>query len=335
MFIVRVSFLLIFCFFLSSEAFSSECRQIEGAVDFGSGTTKFIAAEVDHCAKKIVNILHEDRLQISLNEYLEKSDSAQVKIDDLKKYLPQLRKSLEALQAKGVQRPYAVATSVFRVAKNGPEMASFLKKELNIDIQIISQDQEAELGYYSALAKMNEAHPRLIVWDIGGGSMQMFAKQAKKDRIYRGDLASVTFKNQVLRDLKFADPKVTSSPNPIGVWKDAAVQIAKNHAYLNVPDYFKKEASAATIVGVGGVLSISVLKQTGSEKPEFSQSQLETTLGTRAQWTDEQIKSPYKATDVTNLALVLGYMKALNIQSIQVVEAALGEGLIYKKLQAP
>lgn len=329
-----MSFLLVLGSLLPAMAFANDCLHVEGAIDFGSGTTKFIVVEVDRCEKKINKILHEDRLQISLNEYLEKSDSEEVKLDDIKQYLPQLRKSLQSLQDRGVKRPYAVATSVFRVAKNGTEMAQFLKSELNVDVQIISQDQEAELGYYSALAKLKTKHPHLIVWDIGGGSMQMFAKQDKNDRIYRGDLASVTFKNQVLRDLKFADPKVISSPNPIGIWKDAAVQIAKNHAYLNVPAYFKKEAPSATIIGVGGVLSISVLKQTGNTDPGFSQSQIADALALRSGWTDDQIKSPYRATDVTNLALVLGYMRALNIESIQVVEAALGEGLIYKNLLA-
>lgn len=329
-----MSFLLVLCLVLPSIAFSDDCRRVEGAIDFGSGTTKFIVAEVDRCEKKVVNILHEDRLQISLNEYLEKSDTSEVNLDSLKKYLPQLRTSLKSLQDKGVKRPYAVATSVFRVAKNGAEMANFLKNELNVDVQIISQDQEAELGYYSALAKLKDAHPRLIVWDIGGGSMQMFAKYGKQDRIYRGDLASVTFKNRVLRDLKFADPKLISSPNPIGIWKDAAVQIAKNHAHLNVPAYFKKEAPSATVIGVGGVLSISVLKQIGNGNTEFSQSELANALALRSVLKDEEIKSPYKATDVTNLALVLGYMKALDIESIQVVEAALGEGLIYKNLLA-
>lgn len=330
-----MSFLLVLCVLLPSMAFANDCRQVEGAIDFGSGTTKFIVAEVDRCEKKITKILHEDRLQISLNEYLEKSDAEQVSLDHLKQYLPQLRKSLQSLHEKGVKRPYAVATSVFRVAKNGTEMAQFLKNELNVDVQIISQDQEAELGYYSALAKLKTKHLRLIVWDIGGGSMQMFAKENKKDLIYRGDLASVTFKNQVLRDLKFADPKVISSPNPIGNWRDAAVQIAKNHAYMNVPVYFKKEAPTSTIIGVGGVLSISVLKQTGNTNAEFSQGQLAEALAVRSTLKDEEIMSPYKSTDITNLALVLGYMKALNIETIQVVEAALGEGLIYKNLLKP
>lgn len=332
--IVRLSIFIVVGCFLSSLSFANDCRETMGAIDFGSGTTKFIAADVDRCEKQILQIIHEDRLQISLNEYLEKSNNGEVRLDDLRKYIPQLRKSLQTLQEKGVQRPFAVATSVFRVAKNGLEMARLLKNELKVDVQIISQDQEAELGYYSALAKLKTEQTRMIVWDIGGGSMQMFAKQGNQDHIYRGDLASVTFKNQVLRDLKFADPKVTTSPNPLGRARAAAVQIAKNHAHLNVPLYFKREASSANVIGVGGVLSISVLKQTGNTEAAFDQGDLEKALEWRSKLTDKEINSPYSATDVTNIALVLGYMRALNIQSVQVVDAALGEGLIYKNLQS-
>lgn len=296
----------------------------------GSGSTKALAALIDVCQSKIVKVLYEERLPLAFNEALEKSFDGKLPASIVKEALPQMNRLVAKMREFENIEIRGVATSVFRVAKNGATVATELEKGLGIPLKVISQDQEARLGYLAALSKRpKEASEKMIVWDIGGGSMQMFALQNKTEKIYRGDLASVTFKNSVLRRLKFQDPVQVSSPNPIGSQKENAVQLAKNHAYLNVPDFFKKNAQTYSWVGVGGVLSLSVQRQAAAGASTFTQEQAEKALAVGAKKSNEMLVGDYKDTDVTNIALVLGYMKALGIKEVHTVEVSLGEGVLF------
>lgn len=321
--------------FLISEGVQAKtCEERRGALDFGSGTTKAYAAVVDTCKKRILSVIFEERLPLALNEGMEKSESREIPLEIIDKALPTLQGFLEKMNEQKVNKIQAVATSVFRVAKNGSAVIDHLEKNLNIPIQIISQEKEAELGFWSALAQKNlSASEPVVVWDIGGGSMQMYALRDGKTHIYKGNLASVTFKNQILEVLQFKDPKQHSSPNPIGIGKNAALQLAKNHAYLNVPSFFKAEGPKARWIGVGGVLSMSVQKQTKKGETQFSRDELTETLSQRVFLKDSEIPSDYRISDISNLVLVLGYMQALQISQVETVQASLGQGLLYRDLE--
>lgn len=66
----------------------------------------------------------------------------------------------------------AVATSAIRDAKNGTDFINLIYNELQIEVEMIDGDREAELIYMGvrAAVKMNEK-PALIM-DIGGGSVE-------------------------------------------------------------------------------------------------------------------------------------------------------------------
>ncbi len=299
-------------------------------MDVGSGSTKALAAVIDVCEAKIVKVLFEERLPLAFNEALEKSSDGTIPVSIVKDAIPQMKllvvkmREIESIEISGV------ATSVFRVAKNGSAVASEISKALKIPLKVISQEEEARLGFLAARSKLpKDSSEKLVVWDIGGGSMQMYAREGKSEKIYRGDLASVTFKNLILRKLQFKDPTTVSSPNPIGLQKENAIQLAKNHAYLNVPKYFKDSAKTSTWVGVGGVLSLSVQRQAASGGSEFTAEQAEQALSEGSKKTNDMLMGDYKNTDVSNIALVLGYMKALGISKVQTVQVSLGEGVLF------
>lgn len=327
--------IFVFCFalFFFNQSGAKECEQRLGALDFGSGTTKAFAATVDVCNKKIIKVLYEDRLALALNEALERSPDKLIPEKIIAEAIPRFRDFLQKMKDLQVTQVRAVATAVFRSAKNGQALAKILSTELQVPVAVISQEQEAELGYWSALAqKTISTQEAVAVWDIGGGSMQMYSLEKGKVHIYRGDLAAVTYKNKILEVLQFKDPKVVTSPNPIGGNREAALQLAKNHAYLNVPKYFKERAAKMRWIGVGGVLSLSVQRQTQEGAFEFSRDALDQVLRQRVFLKDAEIDSDYRISDISNLALVLGYMQALNIGKVETVQSSLGQGLIYQSL---
>ncbi len=76
-----------------------------------------------------------------------------------------------AMQAAGVERYQAVATSVFRKAVNGPEVLARLESQTGIHVEVISGDHEAELSAEGAVSQVSLAGPA-VVFDIGGGSTE-------------------------------------------------------------------------------------------------------------------------------------------------------------------
>lgn len=66
----------------------------------------------------------------------------------------------------------AIATSAFRNAKNGKELAQKIYNTTGIEVNIISGDQEAELIYYGVKAALNVGHKPELIMDVGGGSVE-------------------------------------------------------------------------------------------------------------------------------------------------------------------
>ncbi len=78
-----------------------------------------------------------------------------------------LSKIIQEYKAETIK---AFATSAIREAKNATEFILAVKKEADIDIEIISGDKEAELIYYGNKMAINLGEKPCLIMDIGGGS---------------------------------------------------------------------------------------------------------------------------------------------------------------------
>ena len=78
---------------------------------------------------------------------------------------------IEAASAAGAGPPILVATHALRAARNPDELLS----RIRFPVRILSGDEEARLGFHGALAGMSRlrSHPRVLVVDIGGGSVEL------------------------------------------------------------------------------------------------------------------------------------------------------------------
>ncbi|MFN8438593.1 MAG: exopolyphosphatase [Cytophagales bacterium] len=74
----------------------------------------------------------------------------------------------------------AIATSAFRNAKNGSEIAALIYDQTGIPVEIIDGEREAELiykGITCCISEMEESH---MVVDIGGGSVEFIIGENSK-----------------------------------------------------------------------------------------------------------------------------------------------------------
>lgn len=324
------AFLIVFL--ATSVAWGKNCLERQGALDIGSGSTKAYAAIVDTCQNKIVETLFDKQIPIPFSEAVSKSGRDEIPSEIIDQAAKEIGALIKAMQEKKLARISAIATSAFRTAKNGAGAALELSKKTKIPVKVLTQEEEAEVGALSARARggVPANDTKSIVWDIGGGSMQMWAKSEAGVQLYKGDLASVSFKNQVIREIQKKDPQKVTSPNPLGKNYSRAVKLAADHARAKVPEYFKKAAAESKWLGIGGVLAISVRNQINNSSSTFTRAELEKVLAERSKLTDAEIDSAYRSTEISNLALVLGYMQALGIEKVETIEASLVQGWLLR-----
>lgn len=308
--------------------------EVRAAFDVGSGSTKMKVAQLDLCTNTVVKIVLDDQVKIDYRESLEKSKDEQIPSGTVEAGITALNTLKDKATKLGAQNFTGVATAAFRQAKNGEQVIQDIRKATGIPLRIISQNVEALIGFQAASLKIKKDPAHIISWDIGGGSQQIVViNEAKQPSVYLGELASVSFKNRVLTEVKKKNLKKINSPNPLDQSQiEKAIRIAEKEAIKSVPADIKarlEQTQNTTVVGIGGVLSKSVLKQFKNET-QVTPALLRTALDQRAGYTDKKIGDAFAATEVTNLALVYGYMKALKIKSYRPMDVNLIDGLWFQ-----
>jgi len=330
---MKYAIVIISLLFVLTNACANDCLQNRAAFDIGSSTTKMVVATVDTCLQNVKQILEEKNIAVGYKDDLDNSQG--IFSDEIQ------RKGLEALQQlKKIARKYnpsqyvGVATSAFRKSKNGVMLADRIKEKLGIRVQIIPQRTEAILGFLAAYPQTDLDKKEILVWDIGGGSMQItIARDDDTFEVFEGKLASVSMKNMIISAIQGKSYKNIKSPNPMGeAVATKAVNMAQYYAAIHVQKAIKEKAKNLTVLGIGGVHYYSVRKQCVAKSKTYTIPDVEKALKNRSKLTDSKIGGKYAATDISNLALVLGFMKELEIEKIATLKANMAHGiLIYPK----
>lgn len=325
---------LISLFSFSALAAGKNCQENRMGFDIGSGSTKMMVAKVDTCKKIILEVLHSESHPVAYNEDLEKNSDGRLSSGILKKgsvVLAEMKKN--GLTFKP-QKTYGVATSVFRKAKNGGQVIKEFSRTHKIKLDVISQEDEALLGYLSvkaASAAIEQGPKNLVVWDIGGGSMQMYSYDQRGNvQRYLGNLASVSFKNMVIEALELKNIETTLSPNPIGDKREQAIALARSYARLHVPAELRFDMVDRVVVGVGGVHSQSIKNQLQLKEMHYTLEDLQAASKLQSLKSDHELTGEYRSTDVTNLLLVQGFMEALGIKEVKIVNASILQGVVLR-----
>lgn len=330
--VVRVV-VLFFAVFLPSLAFADNCWQTRAGIDMGSGTTKIAVTEVNICQHQLGKVLFEDQRPVGYNDALARSGNNQLDEAIQQQGLTALQQLVSQARRYHPQRISGVATAVFRSASNGQAVIDRFNQQAGVQLKIISQQQEAELGFRSAKAALQDPTLQdndLLVWDIGGGSMQMTAWRNAQGKlvsdVYQGKLASVTLKNFIVDVLK-NQPSATS-PNPIGSWRPSVLRFVEFYAHNDVPPQIKQDLATRRVIGIGGVHGFSIKNQLKIKNNRYDLATLEQAAKQQVWKGDSELTGDYRATDVSNLLLVEGYMRALGIKDVTIVKASLIQGVV-------
>jgi len=308
--------------------------EIRAAMDIGSGTTNMKIGQVDVEHQKILNILFEQRVPLPFQKSLELSKDGN--------FDPAIREEgIQALQRLKkiatddyrVKKVAAVATAAFRQANNGEEYAKEIHAKTGIDIRILPHAEEGYIAYLGAVAETSLDPNKVIVWDIGGGSFQLTTMNDQGELyVEKGSKASVSFKNYIIENIQGKDINVIHSPNPMTEDEmDEAIAYAEKFA--NTMDPFiqqKIKRHDTEILGVGNLFYYGIRPLVG-DKTVVSRSDLRDAVMKLANKSDKELgDDPFADVKISNGLLVLGFMNALDINHVTLVNINNADGaLVY------
>ena len=146
---------------------------ILAAIDIGSNAARLLITEVklDSFANATFNKLNLVRVPLRLGfDVFEKGIISKEKRGML---LQTMKAFSHLIKAYQVQHVIACATSAMRDAKNSNDIIRKIKFETEIEIKIISGDEEASLIYENHIAEnLDKLHSYLYI-DVGGGSTEL------------------------------------------------------------------------------------------------------------------------------------------------------------------
>ena len=136
------------------------------AIDIGTNSMRLLTCDykegefIDR--KKFVNTTRIGK-GVDENGFITQ-EAIQRNIDALKEFK-------KIIEEEGCEYIYCVGTSALRDSKNSDDFVKKAKIETNIDVEIISGEEESNLGFLGVIKGSNEEN-NILVLDIGGGSTE-------------------------------------------------------------------------------------------------------------------------------------------------------------------
>jgi len=215
------------------------------SIDIGTNTILLLIAEV---GEGEINPLFEMETVVRLGENLQKTGVISSQAMD--RGLQTLTQYLKQCQVWEVQKLFAVGTSALREAKNSEVFLRLVKEKLNLSIEVISGEEEAQLSFLAVAKDLQEQEKSILVVDVGGGSTEFI--------LGRGDQIS-RWISLPLGSVRFTEEFLHSDPVQEEEWQKMEQEIRK--LLINIP-HSKEPLS---IVAVGGTATTLASVEQGLE----------------------------------------------------------------------
>ena len=138
-----------------------------GIIDIGTNTTRLLIAEIDEY--KRLKVIARDRAIPRLGGGF--TPDTGISQEAHKRALEVLRAFSKRLSDYPIRRIRVVGTSILRRARNRKRFIDDVKRETDLEIEVISGEEEGELSLKGVLTVIGDKG-RGVVMDIGGGSTE-------------------------------------------------------------------------------------------------------------------------------------------------------------------
>jgi len=325
--------LLLFSVGCSTLSTQKNCLVHRASVDLGSGATRLRVSKINHCNNTELKLLVEKSIKIDFLEHIQVNKNL-IGASFSKQAVEKLKKLLSQAESYKVDKIVVGAAGAFRKAFNAQDFLNQVKK-INEKIKLFLLDQklEARVGYHSVNSELTNSENGVIVWDVGGSSMQLIRKNKSNEFIYYfPEIASILFKNELL---KIQGKTMKMSPNPISSldFKLAKKQLRNNFSKTVFFENALKNSKKLKVIGIGGVHNYSILAQVQKsfplQKDSYSLAQIKESLVKRLGLRDSDIKSDYRQTEISNLIMISVLMEIWGVDSVNLFKSNLTKGLLF------
>src|SRR5713101_3644508 len=144
-----------------------------GVLDVGSNTVHLLVVDARQGARPLPAFSHKEELH--LTDCLDAQN--RLTSDCAGRLLKFVNEALQIAEDKGVQEVLAFATSAVRDAANSDELLAWIESESNVRIQVLPGTEESRLTFLAARRWFGWSAGRLLLLDIGGGSLEIASGQ--------------------------------------------------------------------------------------------------------------------------------------------------------------
>ncbi len=326
-----VAALMLACLCPSKNGFAAESSDvvIRAALDIGSGATKLRVAEINTKTQKIEKVLVNVSIAVPYQEKLELSKDQAFDEELIEEGLNAIKDSLRIANEFHAEKMVGIATASFRKAVNAQDFIERIKRETGVEVHIIDQGLEGELAFEAVKSQVDVAPENLVVWDIGGGSLQLTTMDKDGSlQVYRSVEASVPFKNYIIQNIQLRNIAEQRTPNPMDHRDMQQAEHKAKRIAAKVDTYFKEKVSNPQnlVVGVGNIFSIRI-QPLVDNKVSFSLAELASKVSELAHLSDEDVgNDSFANVGISNPILILGYMKQLGIQNMEILDVNNADG---------
>jgi len=140
-----------------------------GVLDVGSNTVHLQVVDTHPGARPNPTYNHKEELR--LTEFLD--DENNISKAGITALRSAIKNAIAHSRKAKTEELLPFATSALREASNGGEIIGDINKDFEIDLQVLSGEEEARLTFLAARRWFGWSSGRLLVVDIGGGSLEI------------------------------------------------------------------------------------------------------------------------------------------------------------------
>jgi exopolyphosphatase/guanosine-5'-triphosphate,3'-diphosphate pyrophosphatase len=140
-----------------------------GVLDVGSNTIHLQVVDTHPGARPNPTFNH--KVELRLTEYLTEENN--ISTEGIAELRLAIKNAIVHSKSVKTEELLPFATSALREANNGAEIIAAINKDFEIDLQVLTGEEEARLTFLAARRWFGWSSGRLLVIDIGGGSLEI------------------------------------------------------------------------------------------------------------------------------------------------------------------
>ena len=140
-----------------------------GVLDVGSNTIHLQVVDTHPGARPNPTFNH--KVELRLTEYLTEENN--ISDEGISELRLAIKNAIVHSKSVKTEELLPFATSALREANNGAEIIADINKDFEIDLQVLTGEEEARLTFLAARRWFGWSSGRLLVIDIGGGSLEI------------------------------------------------------------------------------------------------------------------------------------------------------------------